>query len=117
MKLPVLLIVSAITAAAADVAGTWKTSYKNSEGQIRESTLTLKVDGGKLSGEISSPRGKVPVTEGSIDGGKISFTVVRKGNGDEIPIRFTGSVKGDTMSLKMQIRDRKPLDMTAKRQM
>jgi hypothetical protein len=105
----------AVDASAADVAGSWKTSYTNEEGQTRESVLTLTMDGGKLSGAIASARGKVPLAEGSVDGNRISFSVVRKGNGDEIKITFTGTVEGDTMRLKMQLRDRAPIDMTAKR--
>lgn len=115
MKSLVLFLGASIALWGADVAGAWKTSYTNSEGQTRESTLTLKVDNGKLSGEFSSARGKAPISEGSVEGDRISFTVVRKANYDEVPVKFTGTVSGDTMRLKMQIRDRAPLDMTATR--
>jgi hypothetical protein len=110
-----LTVLLTVAAHAADVAGAWKTSYTNTEGQTRESTLTLKVDAGKLSGTFASARGTVPLTEGSVQGNRISFTVVRKGNGDAIPIKFTGTVAGSTMKLKMQIRDRPPIPMTATR--
>ena len=111
-----LLALVAFTAAhAADVNGAWKTSYTNQEGQTRESTLTLKDDGGKLSGEFASARGKAPLADGVIDGNRITFRVIRKGNGDEIPITFTGTVEDETMKLKMQIRDRAPIEMTARR--
>jgi hypothetical protein len=73
------------------------------------------MDGDKLSGAFQSPRGTAPLADGSVNGNQISFSVVRKGNGDEIKITFTGTVEGDMMKLKMQLRDRPPIDMTAKR--
>src|SRR5262245_61878961 len=109
--LPAFAFVSALS--AADVSGAWKTSYTNTEGQKRESTLTLKVDGGKLAGTIASVRGNVPIAGGTVDGNHISFTVIRKGNGDEIKIAFDGTVEGDQMKLEMRIGDRPPIPMTA----
>lgn len=102
--------------AAGTVDGAWKTSYTNSEGQTRESTLTLKEGpDGKLTGDFVSARGKAPLAEGSVHGNRISFTVVRKGNGDEIPITFTGTVNGNKMNLQMRFRNRAPIKMTATR--
>ena len=104
-------------ALGADLSGVWKTSYRNEEGQTRESDLTLKQEGGKLTGTISSPRGKVEIRDGSVEGERISFRVVRVGNGDEIPITFSGKIEGGVMKLKMQLRDRVPIEMTARRAM
>lgn len=98
-----------------DPSGRWTTSYTNAEGQTRESTLTLTRDGEKLAGAFTSVRGKAEIASGSVSGNEIRFMVVRKGNGDEVPIAFKGTIEGDSMKLKMQLRDRAPLTMTAKR--
>ena|SRR6476469_9641552 len=110
-----LLLLSASVAFAADVAGVWTLSYTNEEGQTRESALTLKAEGAKLAGTISSLRGQTPIADGTIAGNDISFLVIRKGNGDEIRIAFNGKVEGDSMKLTMQLRDRTPIRVTAKR--
>ena len=39
----------------ADPTGTWKWSFTTQDGQTRESTLKLKLDGGKLSGVPGLP--------------------------------------------------------------
>ena len=116
MRTATLALLACLSAAAADVSGTWQTSFTNSEGQLRQSTLTLRQSSGALAGEFVSARGKAPLSTGSVLGSKIAFTVVRKGNGDEIPIRFTGAVSGDTMKLHMRIRGRPPIRMTARRE-
>lgn len=111
----VLAALAAPWVAAADVAGAWNLAYTNTEGQTRVSVLELKVAGEKLSGSIASARGEVELDEGRVQGDRITFTVIRKGNGDEITISFEGTVDGDKMKLQMQIRDRPPIPMTAVR--
>jgi len=98
-----------------DVTGAWKMTYTTQEGVKMESTLTLKSDGGVLSGTIDSPRGSVALNEVSVKGEEIAFAIIRVGFGDTIRIDYKGTVKGDTMTLKMTAGARPPLDVTAKR--
>jgi hypothetical protein len=102
-------------AAQTDVGGAWSMSYTTQDGVKLTSTLTLTVEGGKVSGTISSLRGSVPLTEGTVKGSEIAFAVVRVGFGDTIRIDYTGTVKGDTMKLKMKVGARPPIDVTVKR--
>ena len=112
-----LLLCSASAAAVqqADVAGAWKMTYTTKDGVKMESTLTLKNEGGVLSGSIDSPRGTVALNEVTVKGEEIAFAVIRVGFGDTIRIDYKGTVKGDTMTLKMTAGAREPLDVTAKR--
>jgi len=112
-----LLLCSASAAAVrqADVAGAWKMTYTTKDGVKMESTLTLKNEGGVLSGSIDSPRGTVALNEVTVKGEEIAFAVIRVGFGDTIRIDYRGTVKGDTMTLKMTAGAREPLDVTAKR--
>ena len=112
-----LLLCSASAAAVrqADVAGAWKMTYTTKDGVKMESTLTLKNEGGVLSGSIDSPRGTVALNEVTVKGEEIAFAVIRVGFGDTIRIDYIGTVKGDTMTLKMTAGAREPLDVTAKR--
>jgi hypothetical protein len=101
--------------AASDVSGLWTATYTLPGGQKHESTLDLQVEGGKLRGKITSSRGTVAIDEGAVSGEQVSFTVIRRGNGDELTVGFTGTVKGETMGLRMEYRDHDPVDMIAKR--
>ena len=48
-------------------------------------------------------------------GEDIAFAIIRVGFGDTIRIDYTGTVKGDTMTLKMKAGAREPIRITAKR--
>ena len=75
----VVLSMAAI-ASAADFNGTWKGSADFPDGQTRELTYTLKVESGKLTGTIESPRGKVDIADGKVKGDEFSFNTIRDGN-------------------------------------
>lgn len=104
-----------LPAAVQDAAGAWTLTFRTRDGHTLTSTLTLKLDGNKLSGTLSSPRGTVPVDEGTVDGDRISFAIIRVGFGDKIRVDYTGTISGDTMRLKMKNGAREPVDVTAKR--
>jgi peptidoglycan/xylan/chitin deacetylase (PgdA/CDA1 family) len=98
-----------------DVTGNWTATYTTQNGLKRESTFALKVEGDRLTGTITSERGRAPITEGRIAGKDIAFTVVRKGNGDEVAVEYKGRVEGDVMKLSMRFGGHEVLEVTAKR--
>lgn len=93
--------------AAVDASGTWSwTTPGRNGGPERTSTLTLAADHGKLSGKISLPgrAGEVvesPISNGTLDGDKISFDVVREFNGNKYTSRFSGDVRADQITGKI----------------
>jgi hypothetical protein len=91
-----IMVFTAASAFAADVTGAWtgKTSGPNGEGfQI---TFNFKVDGAKLTGTIAGPQGDpMEITEGKVDGDKLSFNVSFNG----ITIKHEGVITGDTIKL------------------
>lgn len=105
----------AASLSAADVSGTWNMHWKTPDGYQHDSQLTLAETSGKLAGEISSRRGKVKLTEGTLSGNDIQFVVVRTGNGDEFRVQFSGKVQGDVMKLRMEYKDHPAIALTAKR--
>ncbi len=85
----------------ANPAGTWKWETERN-GQKRESTLKLKVDGDKLTGTITSGGGKgkamdVDIEDGKFKDGEVSFTVTREFNNQKFTTKYTAKVDGDTM--------------------
>ena len=111
-----LFTVFAFTAAAADVAGTWKASIDTPNGAM-ESTFVFKVDGAKLTGTVTSAQmGESAITDGKVDGDNVSFVVKRTGPNGELVINYKGTVMGDEMKMNISIPafDRS-FDVTAKR--
>jgi hypothetical protein len=106
---------AASAAAGADVVGAWTLSYTSKDGVKLESTLSVKMEGDKLTGTISSARGSVALNEISVKGDDIAFAIVRVGFGDTIRLDYTGKITGDTMKLTLKVGAREPLEVTAKR--
>ncbi|MDR3701327.1 MAG: hypothetical protein P4L56_16895 [Candidatus Sulfopaludibacter sp.] len=104
-----------LTASAADVAGTWKASVETPNGTF-ESTFTFKIDGGKLTGSVASQMGEAQISEGKIDGDKLSFAVSREMNGETFKITYDGVVSGNEMKLTVHFPGRdEGFEMTAKK--
>jgi hypothetical protein len=101
---------------AQNIAGIWKASFRTPDGYRHESTLDLQVENQKIGGKVFSSRGSVPITDGDISGNRIAFRVVRRGNGAEFNVRFTGTVEGDVMRLAMEYPDHDPVSIVARRE-
>jgi hypothetical protein len=86
-----MIAFSTATAFAADVTGTW-----TAEVQDMNLSYVLKQDGAKLTGTITASEGDpLEITEGKVDGDKISFNVSFNG----ITIKHQGVINGDTIKL------------------
>jgi hypothetical protein len=114
---PILLLafLCAATAASADIDGKWQLTYTTSNGLRREALLDLKTEGATLAGALSSDRGTARIESGEIKGNEISFTLLRKGNGDEIQVRFTGTLREGALELTMQFGNREPVKVHGRR--
>jgi len=93
--------------AAADASGiwTWTTPGRNG-GPERASTLILAEDHGKLSGKVSAPGRdgaavESPISNGTLDGDKITFDVVREFNGNKFTSSYSGEVSADKITGKI----------------
>lgn len=108
-------LLAAATMLASEVTGKWKASFTTPNGETRESTFDLKADGDKLTGTVSSTRGETAISDGKVDGNKVSFAVVRNFQGNEFKMLYKGTVSGDEMSLTVDFNGNE-FPMTAKRQ-
>lgn len=81
----VLLVCSIVICIAAtiDINGKWKGVLTTDDGNDIPLTYLFKVDGNKLGGEIEASVGNLPITNGTIKGDSINFTV--NYNGADIP--------------------------------
>jgi hypothetical protein len=102
-----------------DLTGTWKSSYTNQDGQVRESTIKLKAEGDKLTGTVSGRNNDATIEQGTIKGDEVSFQVTREFNGNKVVIKYSGKVAGDTIKGKSESqRDGQPVtrDWVAKKE-
>lgn len=80
---------------AIDVTGTWEITSETPRGTMTRN-VTFKQEGDELTGSIETRSGSVPIQNGSIDGNKISFTVVFSRGGNNFEMNYVGTVDGDT---------------------
>jgi len=86
----------------ADPSGTWKWSFTTQNGQTRETTARLKVEGDKLTGTVSGRQNDTPIEDAKLTGEDISFKVTREFNGNKIIQKFAGKISGDTIKGKIE---------------
>ena len=79
------------------VDGTYKIEMDTPMGK-QESTLTLKTDGGKLSGSTESMFGKLDFSGGTVTGDSFAFTMKMSGPMGDMQLDYTGQVSGDNIS-------------------
>ena len=91
-----------------DPTGTyvWTMPGRNG-GADRTNTLTLKLDGDKLTGKISAPgRGgaatDTEIADGKFAGAQVSFTVVRSFNGNSMTNKYSGAVADGAIKGKIE---------------
>jgi hypothetical protein len=97
----ILMTLAPLTArAATDFTGTWAGAMAGGDNGGFQLTFTFKQDGATLTGSVLSPQGGEPIaiSEGKVDGNKISFKVVIQG-GTTITHEGTINAAGDEIKL------------------
>jgi hypothetical protein len=91
--LPALLLLGISGAAlAADLDGKWTAEVEGRNGTITQ-TLLLKASGNNLTGSFEGGRGgAVDISDGAIDGNKVSFNVIREFNGNQFTQQYRGTL-------------------------
>jgi hypothetical protein len=95
------------------VAGAWELTVDSPQG-ANTSTLTLKQDGDKLTGELGSAMGSTPVT-GTFSAGSVAITANLDVQGTSLQLGITGKVAADTMTGSVKVGDFGEFPFTAKR--
>lgn len=100
-----LLLILGFGATAADAkldpTGTWTWSYTGQDGQSRQSTLKLKLDGETLTGTVSGRNGETAIDGANLKGDDISFTVTREFNGNKMVQKYSGKLTADSIKGKI----------------
>lgn len=90
-----LILVAAVVVAAAEVDGRWQGTMSGPNGDMTL-TFKFKAEGTTLTGSVETPNGEQPISDGKVDGNKITFKIQF---GDNV-IDHQGTVSGDTIQLK-----------------
>ena len=95
------LALGSLTALAADFNGKWTATVESPRG-AQTITFDFHVDGAKLTGKVTTPRGDTDIADGKSDGDTISFAQVMNRDGNEFKITYTGKADGDTIKFTRQ---------------
>jgi hypothetical protein len=102
-----LMLVVVFGALAADISGKWTSEQAGRNGGApRVTTYNFKVDGNKLTGDMTAPgRGgaagtAVTISDGKVDGNNVSFKVTRETPNGSMSSEYKGTINGDTIELE-----------------
>jgi hypothetical protein len=104
MMVAVVVVIGLTGALRADdkptLTGSWKWSVEVN-GQTRESTLKLKLEGDKLTGALIGRNNmETKIEDGKFKDGEVSFTVTRERNNVKITTKYKGKLSGDEIKGK-----------------
>jgi hypothetical protein len=115
--LVVCVFALASLALAQSADGKWTAEITTQRG-TQNMTITLKAEGGKLTGSVAGGRGgEIAIEEGTIQGNTLKFKQKQQGRGGEQILSYTGTLKGDEIAFSRQVEGQgNPVEFTAKRQ-
>jgi hypothetical protein len=119
LSLLALMGVFVLAAAAADITGKWTAEIPGRNGNTQNVTFNLKADGASLTGNMATPRGEAPISDGKVDGNNVSFNTVMKMQDNEITMKYKGKVEGDTIKFTRTVNfngNERTTEFTAKKQ-
>lgn len=105
MKIRLLMLscVLAVAAYAADATGKWTAEMPGRNGgNPTTQTITLKADGGALTGSVSGRNGDTAIVNGKVDGDTVTFDVTRDTPNGSMTMHYTGKVAGDEIKFKVE---------------
>lgn len=85
-------------AGAVNVTGTWNAAVETSQGSGTP-TFTFKQDGEALTGTYSGQLGEAPL-KGTVKGNDIMFSVKVSYSGQDLELKFSGKIEGNSMKGK-----------------
>jgi hypothetical protein len=106
----------AASAFAGDISGIWAGQQEGRNGQKDDIAFILKNDGGRLTGKLLGDEFDIAISEGSLTGDQIRFTVTTSNyySGRKSTDVYSGTVKGAEIEL-IRERVQSPEDKAANR--
>jgi enterochelin esterase-like enzyme len=108
----------AAAAQAADLAGQWRAEFESPRG-AQKYLFTFQTEGDKLTGKAASELGErkreAELLEGRIAGDTLSFVELLTFQGNEVRIRYTGTISGNEIAFTREVGDFGKVDFKAVR--
>jgi len=90
-----------VVSAVEDPTGNWKSTMMLGK-KSQDVTITLKLEGDKLTGTIGGGQGReTAISDGMFKDDKLSFSVIREQKGEKLTQKYTGTISGDTIKGKV----------------
>jgi hypothetical protein len=89
----------AVTASGADVSGKWTAEVTGRNGQVQTTTFVFKVEGEKLTGTTSGRAGENAISDGTVKGEDLAFTVAVSFNGNNMKLIYKGKLVGEEIRM------------------
>lgn len=102
MKATIAILVSILTAFGG-VEGQWAAATLGGPSGV---LLELKSEGGRLTGWLLQPNGKLEITGGSIHGNAVSFEMAVNVQGQSLTLFYSGELDGEELHLTIRARGR-----------
>jgi hypothetical protein len=83
-------------AADASPAGNWKWTAQGRNGP-QEASAKLELKDGALTGAVTTPRGDVPISQGTFKDGMVSFVTELTFGENKFVVKYAGKLEGDTI--------------------
>jgi hypothetical protein len=116
--LAVLVLCSLVCLFAADITGKWKSEFESQVG-AQKYTFEFKVEKGKITGtataNVAGTDMKAKITDGKIEGDKISFSESLDYNGQALAIEYKGTISGDEIKVERNVTGTSDGTITLKR--
>jgi hypothetical protein len=110
-----LLPLWVLAADTPDISGTWTASFDTQIGK-QDYTYTFVVKGTQLTGRAKSANGDTAISEGKVDGNKVSFVENLDYQGMPLRIAYQGSiVSADVINFTRDVAGQAMEQLTAKR--
>jgi hypothetical protein len=93
-----LIALSSLSAYASNVEGRWTAEDKDPDGNPSTITFVFKQEGTQLTGTVAIPVDTANISNGKVDGDKVSFIAVFSFG----TITHTGTVHGDEITLTVK---------------
>jgi len=104
-----------LAALAAEISGNWATSFDSQVG-VQTYTYTFVVKGSDVTGTFKSANGAGAITEGKLEGDKLTFVENMDYQGQALRIVYTGTVvSSDEIKFKRDVGGQGGEEFTAKR--
>jgi opacity protein-like surface antigen len=106
----------AIAVIAQSVDGKWAGEVQGGRGP-QQVAMTLKADGGKLTGTVTGRGGDIPIQEGTISGTALKFKTQQQGRGGaQVTFSWSGTLKGDEIAMSRMPEGGQAQDFVLKRE-